>query len=82
MRRTAATLARLSMSSGGTGSSYQSGEYGSMAAPIRIAPPVENWPWVPKRRSARSPTASRIARQKATERMRSGMGGMWPDRIV
>ena len=53
-----------------------------MAAPMRSAPPVLNWPWVPKRRSARSPTASRIALQKATERETSDMAGMWPDRIV
>jgi hypothetical protein len=82
VRTARATRASDSMSSGGTGSSYQRGEKGSMAAPMRIAPPVENCPWVPKRRSARSPTAPRMARQKATDLARSGMGGMWPERIV
>jgi hypothetical protein len=64
-RATSASAGKLS---GGTGSSNHSGSEGSIALASRIAPPGMNWPWVPNRRSAASPTAARIAAQKAADR--------------
>ena len=78
----AATSAMACGSSGGTGSSYHSGRQDSIARPSRIAPAAVNWPCVPNRMSARSPTAARIAVQKATEREMSDSAGWCPPRRV
>ena len=63
-----ATIAIASSWPGGTGSSNQRGSYFSSRRASRTAEDGTIWPCVPMSRSARSPTASRILRQKVSQR--------------
>ena len=70
-----ATRAISSGWSGCVGSSNHNGSNGSSRCANRIAPAAVNWPWAPNSRSAREPTASRIAPVTATDRSMSSRLG-------